>query len=94
MPLSVEKVERAFGGVRALDGVTFTVGEGEVHGLIGENGAGKSTFIKILTGAHRAEEGEILLFGERFDVHSPRQADRAGVAAVFQELSLVPDEMR
>ncbi|TMB37816.1 MAG: ABC transporter ATP-binding protein [Deltaproteobacteria bacterium] len=45
MPLSVEKVERAFGGVRALDGVTFTVGEGEVHGLIGPNGAGKTTLL-------------------------------------------------
>jgi ribose transport system ATP-binding protein len=89
--LRAVRVTKRFGGVVALDSVEFTADAGEVHALIGENGAGKSTFIKILTGALHPDEGEIRLFGERFEVRNPRQAGRAGVAAVFQELSLVPD---
>ena len=63
----------------------------QVHALLGENGAGKSTFIKILTGAVVPDEGALTLFGKPLAPGSPRAAARAGVAAVFQELSLVPD---
>ncbi len=64
---------------------------GEVHALIGENGAGKSTFIQILAGALRPDEGTILFRGAPFVAANPSAAQRAGVSAVFQELSLVPD---
>src|SRR5690349_13331449 len=84
-------VSKSFGGVRALDGVDFAANAGEVHALLGENGAGKSTFIKILTGAVAPDEGALTLFGKPLAPGSPRAAARAGVAAVFQELSLVPD---
>jgi ribose transport system ATP-binding protein len=89
--LEARAVSKHFGGVVALDQVDFDANAGEVHALIGENGAGKSTFIKVLTGAVRPDEGEVRLFGEPFDARSPRHAKRLGVAAVFQELSLVPD---
>jgi ribose transport system ATP-binding protein len=89
--LEARAVTKRFGGVVALDGVEFQAHAGEVHALIGENGAGKSTFIKVLTGAIAPDEGEVRLFGEPFAPRNPRAATRSGVAAVFQELSLVPD---
>ena len=89
--LDAKGIAKSFGGVRALDGVDFAADAGEVHALLGENGAGKSTFIKILTGAVAPDAGTISLFGEALSHSSPRAASRAGVSAVFQELSLVPD---
>jgi ribose transport system ATP-binding protein len=89
--LEARDVSKHFDGIVALDHVDFDANAGEVHALIGENGAGKSTFIKILTGAVRPDEGDVRLFGEPFDARNPRHAKRLGVAAVFQELSLVPD---
>jgi ribose transport system ATP-binding protein len=89
--LEARDVTKRFEGILALDQVDFDANAGEVHALIGENGAGKSTFIKTLTGAVRPDEGVVRLFGEPIDVRNPRQAKRLGVAAVFQELSLVPD---
>ena len=89
--LEARSMTKRFGGVVALDGADFDAERGEVHALIGENGAGKSTFIKILTGAETPDEGQLSLGGEPFAVRSPRAATEAGVAAVFQELSLVPD---
>src|SRR3954452_3600561 len=89
--LEAKGVAKSFGGVRALDGVDFAADAGEVHALLGENGAGKSTFIKILTGAVAPDAGTISLFGEALAAGSPQAASRAGVSAVFQELSLIPD---
>jgi ribose transport system ATP-binding protein len=89
--LEARDITKRFGGIVALDQVDFDANAGEVHALIGENGAGKSTFIKVLTGAVRPDEGHVRLFGEPFDPRNPRHAKRLGVAAVFQELSLVPD---
>ena len=89
--LEARAVTKRFGGIVALDHVDFDADAGQVHALIGENGAGKSTFIKILTGALRPDEGEVRLFEQPFDARNPRHAKRLGVAAVFQELSLVPD---
>jgi len=89
--LEARGVTKHFDGIIALDNVDFDANAGEVHALIGENGAGKSTFIKVLTGAVRPDEGQVRLFGEPFDARNPRHAKRLGVAAVFQELSLVPD---
>ena len=89
--IHVERVSKSFPGVQALKGVDFVLREGEVHGLVGENGAGKSTLIKILTGAYTADKGSIEIFGEAVDQHGPRAQQRAGVAAIYQELTVVED---
>ena len=89
--IRVERVSKSFPGVRALKEVDFALYEGEVHGLVGENGAGKSTLIKVLTGAYIADAGSVEIFGEAVDQHGPRAQQRAGVAAIYQELTVVAD---
>ena len=84
-------VVKTFGGVHALDHVDFDLNTGEVHILFGENGAGKSTFINILAGAFRPDDGEIDLSGERVVFESVYDARQQGISAVFQEFSLTPD---
>ena len=84
-------VVKTFGGVHALDHVDFDLNTGEVHILFGENGAGKSTFINILAGAFRPDDGEIDLSGERVVFESVYDARQQGISAVFQEFSLAPD---
>ena len=81
-------IRKRFGATPALDGVGFEVRAGEIHALVGENGAGKSTLMKILSGAEKPDEGEILLDGEHFSPADPLAARRAGVAMIYQELSL------
>jgi len=88
--LDVRDVRKRFGSTRALTGVSFQVGTGEVLGLIGDNGAGKSTMVKIISGVHRPDAGEIYVDGIRQDLGSPGDARRAGVETVFQDLSLIP----
>ena len=78
--------------MRALDGVDFSVGRGEVHCLAGENGSGKSTLIKIATGVHAADEGaSIEMDGERLDPPTPAAARRLGIAVIWQDLALFPE---
>ncbi len=89
--IQASAVSKRFGGIAALSRAEFHAAAGEVHALIGENGAGKSTFIQILAGALRPDEGRILLHGTPFVAANPSAAQRAGISAVFQELSLVPD---
>ena len=89
--LRASGVSKRYGGIVALNRVEFSAGAGEVHAVLGENGAGKSTLIQILSGTVAADEGAITLRGEPFHPANPREAERAGIAAVFQELSLVPD---
>jgi len=81
---------KRFGATVALDGTDLTVNSGEVHALVGENGAGKSTLVKVLSGAVRADAGEIRLDGERFLPRNPGHARQAGVAMIYQDLSLAP----
>lgn len=85
----VRSVSKSFGGVAALRSVDFEVLPGEVHALLGGNGAGKSTLIKILSGVHDYDEGLIELGGEQVRFTSPAQSREAGVAVVYQDLSLV-----
>ncbi|MEJ7617511.1 MAG: ATP-binding cassette domain-containing protein [Pyrinomonadaceae bacterium] len=80
---------RRFPGVRALDGVTFDLRAGEIHALVGENGAGKSTLMKILGGVYPEYGGEVRIGGEVRRFAGVRDAEAAGVAVIFQELSLV-----
>ena len=84
-------ITKRYGGITALADGHFHARAGEVHALLGENGAGKSTFIQILAGAVRADSGSLTIDGVRYRARSTREGRAAGVAAVFQELSLVPD---
>lgn len=85
--LECRAIGKSFGGVTALEGVNFDLRPGEVHGLVGCNGAGKSTLMKILAGAHPDHDGSVLLDGREVSLSSPREAQRCGIAMVYQELS-------
>jgi len=85
--LALRGVSKRFGGVVALDNVDFDLNAGEVHGLIGENGAGKSTMMKLLAGAYSDYEGEMRLGGESVRFSSPADAQCRGIGMVYQELS-------
>jgi len=85
----VAGITKSFGGVRALRGVNLEVRPGEVHALLGENGAGKSTLIKILSGVHAYDEGAIEIDGRTVAFDDPKQSRDAGIAVVYQDLSLV-----
>ncbi len=89
--LELKGITKIFPGVKALNQVHFQLKPGEIHALMGENGAGKSTFIKVITGVHRAEEGEIFLNGKKVDFKGPRDAQAAGIAAVYQHPTSYPD---
>lgn len=89
--LELKGITKIFPGVKALNNVQFQLRPGEVHALMGENGAGKSTFIKVITGVHKAEEGEMYLNGEKVDFKGPRDAQAAGIAAVYQHPTSYPD---
>jgi ribose transport system ATP-binding protein len=89
--LQLVDVSKRYGGVRALERASFTCAAGRIHALLGENGAGKSTLIKVMAGVVQPDEGRIVLAGrERRFVH-PQEAVAAGIACIFQELSLLPD---
>lgn len=88
--LELKNIVKAYDANIALKGAGLTVYPGEIHALMGANGAGKSTMIKIIAGAHRPNEGEIILNGERVALNNPKDALRKGIAVVYQELSLVP----
>ncbi|MGB4008438.1 MAG: sugar ABC transporter ATP-binding protein [Bacillota bacterium] len=88
--LSMEGICKSFPGVKALDGVDFSLWPKEVHALVGENGAGKSTLIKILAGVYKMDSGKILVEGRPVDISSPRQAQEHGISVVHQEFTLVP----
>lgn len=88
--LSVLGISKGFPGVQALDEVSFSIRRGEVHAILGENGAGKSTLLKILSGALQPDSGRILLDGKEIFFRTPGAASQVGIAAIYQELSLVP----
>jgi simple sugar transport system ATP-binding protein len=88
--LEVRNVAKYFGNVVALKDISVSVGANEVTCVLGDNGAGKSTFIKILSGVHQHDEGELLVDGEATRFHSPREAKEHGIATVFQDLATVP----
>ena len=87
--VELRNLEKEFAGTKALKGVSLGFRRGEVHGLLGENGAGKSTLIKILTGVYTPSAGEIRLNGQPVRIHSPLEARRLGLGAVYQDAELV-----
>lgn len=89
--LKLEGITKIFPGVRALDKVSFSLESGEVHAIMGENGAGKSTFIKVITGVHQPDKGEIFLRGESIKISNPLIARDHGIAAIYQHATSYPD---
>ncbi|WEX74409.1 sugar ABC transporter ATP-binding protein [Sinorhizobium numidicum] len=87
----MEGVSKRYGGVRALENAELAVTAGRIHAILGENGAGKSTLIKIMAGVVAPDDGRMLLDGQEVAFRSPAEAAAAGIACVFQELSLIPD---
>ena len=87
--LEMRDIEKTFPGVKALRGVTLSVGKGEVHALLGENGAGKSTLMKILAGAQGKDGGIIRIDGNEVDIKGPLHARELGIAIIYQELSIL-----
>ena len=91
MLLDVKSVDKKFNGVYALKGLDFSLGEGEIHGLIGENGAGKSTFVKILGGIYKRDVGNILWNGKDLpEVIRPEESRKLGINIIFQDNVLIP----
>lgn len=88
--VEVRDIGKSYGPVNALAGVSTTVNAGQVTCVLGDNGAGKSTFIKMLAGAHTPSSGELLVDGEAVTFSSPRAALDAGIATVYQDLAVVP----
>ncbi len=88
--LELRDISKFYGNIIALTGVSTSVNPGEVTCVLGDNGAGKSTFIKILAGVHQHDEGDLLLEGEAVKFNSPREALARGIATVYQDLAMVP----
>lgn len=88
--LEMKGICKSFPGVKALQNVDLQLKAGEVHALLGENGAGKSTLIKVLGGIYHAEEGEIIIDGQKVNIDGVVAARHAGISIVHQELVLVP----
>ncbi|MCB8924115.1 MAG: sugar ABC transporter ATP-binding protein [Ardenticatenaceae bacterium] len=88
--ISMEGIEKSFPGVKALDQCRFELRAGEVHALVGENGAGKSTMMKVLSGIYAKDAGHIYYKGKEVDISSPRAAQDLGISIIHQELNLMP----
>ncbi len=88
--LELRGISKTFPGVKALDDVSFALYAGEVHMLLGENGAGKSSLMKVLCGAYQADAGEFFYKGDKVTIASTADAQKLGIAVIFQEFSLVP----
>ena len=88
--LETHGIYKSFFGVEVLSGIDFEMERGEIHGLVGENGAGKSTFCKIVCGVYSKDRGDILVDGEEADITNPRDGHRFGISMVQQEPQLVP----
>jgi ribose transport system ATP-binding protein len=89
--IRVRNVSKSFPGVQALRGINFELLSGEVHGLVGANGAGKSTFIRMLSGASQPDTGEIEVQGSPLLFEDPRLQRGMGIAAIYQELTIIPE---
>jgi rhamnose transport system ATP-binding protein len=89
--LALDRASKSYGAVQALRGASLAVEPGEVRALVGENGAGKSTIVRVLAGVHRPDSGEVLVDGEPAHFHNPTDARDQGIAVIYQEPTLFPD---
>ena len=89
--LELKGISKSFPGVKALQDVHFDLWRGEIHALMGENGAGKSTFIKVVTGVHQPDGGQVLLDGVPVRIEGPKDSQRLGIAAIYQHVTCFPD---
>jgi len=91
--LELNNISKSFPGVKALEGINFQLRQGEIHALMGENGAGKSTFIKIITGVYKPDSGDVLRYivDKPVSIKTPQQAQAAGIAAIYQQVTCFPD---
>src|SRR6516164_8450256 len=89
--IEMRGISKRFGGVRALTDVSFSIEAAEIHCLAGENGCGKSTLIKILSGVYAPDGGQIVLEGKAHSHLSPAASQRFGVQIIYQDLSLFPN---
>lgn len=88
--LKLKNIKKHFGSVIALDGVSFDLKPGECHCLLGDNGAGKSTFIKVMSGAHQPTDGQVYFDDEPVNFKTPHDAIARGIATVYQDLGMIP----
>jgi simple sugar transport system ATP-binding protein len=88
--IEMKNIEKHFGSVIALAGVSLDVLPGECHCLLGDNGAGKSTFIKTMSGVHKPTRGQIVFEGQPMNFDRPRDAIASGIATVYQDLAMIP----
>ena len=88
--LELRDITKSFPGVLANDHINFTLEQGEIHALLGENGAGKTTLMNILYGLYKPDEGEVLIRGEKAEIHTPNDAIARGIGMVHQHFMLVP----
>src|SRR4051812_36355984 len=88
--IRLDRVVKRFGGITAVNDVSFGIARGEIHAVVGENGAGKSTIMKMLAGVYQPDSGTMVLRGKPVVIADPLHARRLGVSIVFQELNLFP----
>lgn len=86
--VEMKGISKRFSGIHALRDVDLELRRGEILGIVGDNGAGKSTLMKILSGAYQADEGEILIDGQRAEIHNPHDAFNLGISMIYQDLAL------
>ncbi|CCQ98787.1 putative ribose/galactose/methyl galactoside import ATP-binding protein [[Clostridium] ultunense Esp] len=89
--IQLSNISKSFAGVQALKNVNFSLNYGEVHCLIGENGCGKSTLIKVMSGVHAPDHGEIYIHGKRFNHLTPKEAMNEGIQVIYQDFSIFPN---
>src|SRR5699024_480324 len=89
--LELNGIVKEFPGVKALDDVYFQLKPGEIHALMGENGAGKSTFIKIITGVYKMDDGEVFIKGEKVEFNNPKDAIKYNIADIYQHATNYPN---
>lgn len=89
--LELKSITKEFPGVKALEDVSFNLKKGEIHALMGENGAGKSTFIKVITGVHPPNAGQIFVQGQEKQFQTPLDAQACGISAIYQHVTCYPD---
>ncbi|WP_100359127.1 sugar ABC transporter ATP-binding protein [Gracilibacillus salitolerans] len=89
--IEMSGIEKSFSGTKVLKGVDFSLKKGEIHALMGENGAGKSTMMKILAGIYSRNEGTVKVNGREVNYSNPKQAEKDGIAVIHQELNILPE---